>query len=81
MLDGMLTVQSRLFEEGRERAFKVAITAAYLERVDLTLDYLDLAIRRNEPDVLGARLELPGDILNGSRRYIELVTRIGFSVG
>jgi tetratricopeptide (TPR) repeat protein len=81
MLDRMLAVQSRLFEEGRERAFKVAITAAYLERVDLTLDYLDLAIRRNEPDVLGARLELPGEILNGSQRYNELVTRIGFSVG
>lgn len=79
MLSMMLAVQTRLFEEGRERAFKVAITAAYLERPDLTLDYLELAIRRNEPDVLGVRLELPDELLNRSPRYAELVTQIGFS--
>ena len=80
MLDSMLAVQTRLFDEGRERAFKVAITAAYLRQVERTLDYLELAIRRHEPDILGARLELPVDLLTGSQRYVDLVRQIGFSI-
>lgn len=79
MLDRMLAAQTRLFDEGRERAFKIAITAAYLERIELALDHLELAIRRNEPDVLGARLELPDGPLRASPRYAELIARIGFS--
>lgn len=79
MLDAMLDVQTRLSSEGQERAFKVAVTAAYLERTDLSLDNLELAIQRNEPDVLGVRLELPHAPLNGSPRYAELVRRVGFS--
>ncbi|MFC5384643.1 hypothetical protein ACFPLB_01555 [Aquamicrobium segne] len=81
MLDAMLGVQTRLSSEGQERAFKVAITAAYLERADLALDYLELAIQRDEPDVLGVRLELPNGPLNGSPRYAELVRRVGFFAG
>ena len=78
MLNAMLGVQTRLSSQGQERAFKVAITAAYLERTDLALDNLELAIQRNESDVLGVRLELPHGPLNGSR-YAELVRRVGFS--
>lgn len=79
MLNAMLGVQTRLSSQGQERAFKVAITAAYLERTDLALDNLELAIQRNEPDVLGVRLELPSELLRGLPRYMELITRIGFS--
>lgn len=81
MLEAMLGVQTRLSSEGQERAFKVAITAAYLGRADLALDYLELAIQRNESDVLGVRLELPNGPLNSSPRYAELVRRVGFFAG
>lgn len=81
MLDAMLEVQIRLFDEGRERAFRLAVTAAYLERSDLALDYLELAVQRNEPDVLGIRLELPDGSLSDLPRYAELTRRVGFSIG
>lgn len=79
MLGAMLDVQTRLLEEGSESAFRVAVTAAYLGQSDLALDYLDLAIEQDEPNILGIRLELPAAQLRHSPRYGELVTRIGFS--
>lgn len=80
MLDAMLGVQTRLMDEGKKPAFRLAITAAYLEQTDFALNHLELAIERNEPDVLGVRLQLPGGPFGGSSRYNDLVARIGFSV-
>ncbi|WIY52049.1 hypothetical protein O9Z70_11215 [Devosia sp. YIM 151766] len=48
--------------------------------MDSALDYLELAVQRNEPNVLGVRLELPVAVLSQSPRYAELVALIGFSV-
>lgn len=81
MLEAMLGVQTQLLKEGHKRAFRLAVTAAYLDRADLALDYLELAVEKNEPDVLGVKLELPHDSLKDSRRYADLVRMIGFSQG
>lgn len=77
MLQAMLEAQERLFAEGQMPAFKLAVTAAYLEQTERTLDYLESAIERNEPQLLGIKLELPLRVLRRSPRYRQLIAQVG----
>lgn len=79
MLAAILEAQRQQHAGGHERAFKLAITAGYMEEVDLAVDYLELAVQRDEPDVLGIMLEVPGAVRGGSPRYDALVAEIGFN--
>lgn len=81
MLEAMLAVQKQQYAEGKEPAFKLALTAAMLGEKNVALGYLDASIRRHEQDILGIRLEPALASLHGDSRYRRLVTRTGFTIG
>lgn len=81
--DGMLTAmfveQRRLHAQGRESAFKLALTAAMLGDEGAALDLLAQSLRRGEPDILGIRLEPALASLREDGRYVALVAEAGFA--
>lgn len=79
MLAAMLEEQKRQFADGKEPAFKLALTAAMLGEKTSALDYLDIAAKRREQDILGIGLEPALKPLRGDGRYRVLVARAGFS--
>ncbi len=79
MLDAMLRTQEHLHGTGQESAFKLALTAGHKGDIPTSLRYLEKAIERKEPGILGIQLELPIATLNQSPRFAQLVDQIGFS--
>ncbi|HEX2759307.1 MAG TPA: CDC27 family protein, partial [Rhizomicrobium sp.] len=79
MLAAMLEEQKRQFADGKEPAFKLALTAAMLGEKTSALDYLDIAAKRREQDILGIGLEPALKPLREDGRYRMLVAKAGFS--
>lgn len=79
MLPAMFAEQKRLYADGKMPAFKLALTAAMLGENVVALDYLDLSIKRGEPDILGIRLEPALAGLRNDQRFNVLVAETGLS--
>ncbi len=78
MLQAMFDIQQQLHARGAEPAFHLARTASYLGDVDMAVDYLQAAVDRNEPAVLGIRLELARATMEAAPQYQNLVRQVGF---
>lgn len=79
MLARMFAEQQHQHAQDGEPAFKLALTAAMLGDTAAALDFLDLSIRRREPDILGIRLEPALSGLHEDERYKALVAETGLS--
>lgn len=79
LLESMLVEQQRQYALGREPAYKLAGTAALLNDTQASLQYLEDAIQRDEPDVLGLLIDPAFKSLKGTERYLRCVTRVGLT--
>ena len=77
MLEAMMAAQERAYANGAEPAYKLAATAALLELAPQALAWLDIAVERNETDVLGMRIEPAFRSLHGDPGFAGLLARIG----
>lgn len=75
MLAAMLDEQQRQFRAEREKAYKVAATAALLGNKELALSYLDISVERRE--TLGLLVEPEFRALRGDPHFQELVAKLG----
>lgn len=78
LLEAMLAEQVRQFGLDREPAFKLAGTAAMLGRNDDAIRWLEVSMRRKEPDMLGVWVEPPFHTLRNDPRYRTIVEGVGF---
>lgn len=75
MLRAMLAEQQRQFLAEREKAYKVAATAALLGDKDLALTYLETSVEHGE--TIGLLVEPEFRSLRGEPRFVALLTRLG----
>jgi len=78
MLSAMFTEQQHQYAADREPAFKLAVTAAMLGDTAQALGYLNASLARNEPDILGIRLEPALLSLHDDTVYRTVVAEVGF---
>jgi tetratricopeptide (TPR) repeat protein len=79
LLPAMLDEQIRQFEKNAEPAYKVATTAAMLDRADAAIHYLEESVRRREVDMLGVRIDPAFKGLRLDPRYQAIVQGMGFT--
>jgi tetratricopeptide (TPR) repeat protein len=77
LLRAMLAEQVDQFDAGAEPAYKLALTAAMLGDNPGALSYLDIAVTRDESDVLGIRIEPAFKTLYGESRFRALLAKVG----
>lgn len=79
MLRAMLDEQQRQFLAEREKAYKVAATAALLGDKQLALTYLETSVERAE--TIGLLVEPEFRSLRGDPRFTALLVRLGLPAG
>jgi tetratricopeptide (TPR) repeat protein len=80
MFRAMLEEQRRQYALGREPAYKLAVTAASMGDGPTALDYLTIAVERQEADVLGMRIEPAFRLLYQDDSFAELLKKVGLPV-
>lgn len=75
----MLDEQQRQFLAEREKAYKVAATAALLGDKQLALSYLETSVERAE--TIGLLVEPEFRSLRGDPRFTALLVRLGLPAG
>ncbi|HVY52865.1 MAG TPA: hypothetical protein VHA07_15050 [Devosia sp.] len=77
MLAALLAAQQAQHALGKEPAYSTAVTAAMLGDTDAALTLLEAAVRTDESDILGLRIEEAFQPLYGEPRFTALLQKVG----